>query len=201
MILDLPVAGVFLGSTRYGTPVTLPAVRPVLTRVGLIGGIDPAVLLAYRMLAVGCQLTVATARPQAWTALAAWVNERQFAVVESLPRWLGSTPGPPGSAAGPQVIIADQPVPPPAELANAPWCTVIHVATHIPGGSEFWRLVDLVLLTTPGHGRALAGMRNRPDAVAANDLPPGHFALVDWQRTTLFRILRGAGENDLNGSG
>jgi hypothetical protein len=193
-MIDLSVAGVFVGTTRYGAPVALPAIRPVLTRVGLIGGVDPAVLLAYRMLAVGCQVMVATDRAPAWATLAERVDGPRLTIAESLPRWLGDA-----GAGGPRVLIADEPAPPAVELANAAWCTVVHVATHIPSGSDFWRLIDLVLLTTPGHGRALAGLRNRPDAVRANDLPQGHVALVDWQRTTLFRLVRGAGEHDLTG--
>jgi type VII secretion protein EccE len=69
---DVPAvpAGLLLGRNRQGGPAQIPFFRPEPTRVLLVGGLPCARLLAFRALATGARVTVHSARPRDWSALA-----------------------------------------------------------------------------------------------------------------------------------
>jgi hypothetical protein len=60
---------------------------------------------------------------------------------------------------------------------------VVHAATAVPAGSDFWAHVDAMLLTSPGYGAAAAHRWRRADAAAADDLRVGEIALADRDGT------------------
>ncbi|GAB1688862.1 type VII secretion protein EccE [Krasilnikovia sp. M28-CT-15] len=105
--LELPVAvaGLMLGTNRYGDPVVTRLFRPEQTRVLLVGGVRCAQLVALRAMAVGARVIVQTARPYAWEPFVrgAAVPGESIAVIP---------PGraveiPPGSALHPLLVIVD----------------------------------------------------------------------------------------------
>nr|WP_242624917.1 type VII secretion protein EccE [Krasilnikovia cinnamomea] len=103
--LPVPVAGLMLGTNRYGDPVVTRLFRPEQTRVLLVGGVRCAQLVALRAMAVGARVIVQTARPYAWEPFVrgAAVPGESIAVIP---------PGraveiPPGSALHPLLVIVD----------------------------------------------------------------------------------------------
>jgi hypothetical protein len=177
---EIPPGGLFLGTDRSGQPAAVAAVQPRPVRIGLLGHPALAAALAYRLLGVGCQVTVLTAGSPYWTAL------RRMTVDSTSLTWLNAPtswpPAPgsaPGSYPGPQVLIVDDPTPPPLWIGELPWCTVMHVSTTPPAGSDFWARVDALLLTGPGYVEAVAQRWGYPDAALADDLRPGEVALAD----------------------
>jgi hypothetical protein len=182
--LHVPAAGVLLGADRSGNIACLPAIQPHPVRIGLVDGIGVARLVAHRLLAVGCQVTVYSQRQPAWQRLWTKVGGRRMTFAQRSARW----PGVPAGPRSPQALVLDAPEPPPNWIGDAPWCTVIHVASRVPTRSEFWRAADVVLVCAPGHGEAVVSLRNRPDASLADDLRPGEVALCGRSGTTLVRL-------------
>jgi hypothetical protein len=156
MIVTLPAAGVVIGTDRDGTPVLLPAVGARPVRIGVLA--FPPLVLAFRLLGVGCEVTVCTQAPQRWGPL-----EDRRLHVSAGGQWPTSAPAPPGAGAGPQVLISDLPTPPARGLGDQPWCTVIHVALRVPPGSDFWAAADAVLTRGAGEEPVLVvGRRSVP---------------------------------------
>lgn len=154
MIVTVPEAGVVVGTGRDGTPVLLPAVGARPIRIGVLA--FPPRLLAFRLLGVGCEVTIFTAEPRRWVFP---VPDRRLHVTAERP-WPVNRPAPPGTGAGPQVLISDLPAPPTCQVG--PWCTVIHCAPRAPA-SDFWSSVDAVLTRGNGDDLALvAGRRTTP---------------------------------------
>ena len=182
--LHLPAAGVLLGADRGGTIACLPAIQPRPVRIGLVGEVGVARLVAHRLLAVGCQVTVYSQRQPAWQRLWTKVGGRRMTFAQRSARW----PGVPAGPRMPQALVLDAPEAPPNWVGDAPWCTVIHVATMVPTRSEFWRAADVVVVCGPGHGKAVLSLRNRPDAAMADDLRPGEIALCGRAGTTIVRL-------------
>jgi hypothetical protein len=67
-----PARGLRLGVDRDGRPVTVRPFRREPTRIALVGGYWAAQLLAFRMLAMGACVVVATRTPQPWEAFGTW---------------------------------------------------------------------------------------------------------------------------------
>jgi hypothetical protein len=176
-VLDVPPAGVLVGADRFLTPVVLPAIAPRPTRLGVLGDQRIAALLAYRLLGVGCLLSVATADPARWRRLLTAAGAR--AVVGA------RTAGwPPPAAAwdGPHLLVSDLPEPPSTALGDQPLCTVVHVAQTLPAPSPFWSAIDAVVVAGRGHGGALADALGREDARELDLIGPGQLGVLDRSR-------------------
>ncbi|HEY0500234.1 MAG TPA: hypothetical protein VGD48_31110 [Kutzneria sp.] len=182
--LHVPAAGVLLGADRGGNIACLPAIQPRPVRIGLVDGVGVARLVAHRLLAVGCQVTVYSQRQPAWQRLWTKVGGRRMTFAQRSARW----PGVPAGPRMPQALVLDAPEPPANWIGDAPWCTVIHVANRVPTRSEFWRAADVVVVCGPGHGEAVLSLRNRPDAALADELRPGEVALCGRAGTTIVRL-------------
>lgn len=189
-LAEIPVAGVFLGTDRSGRPAVLPAVQPRPIRIGLLGVATPAVVLAHRLLAVGCQVTVVTLGSPHWRSLHARINSPRLTFVDRPVRWPMTRPGRPGTNPGPQALIVDAPMPPPpGSVGNGEWCTVVHAAAAVPVRSEFWQTANAWVLTERGHARAAAQRWPRQDVALADDLRPGEVAVVDSASTRAVGLL------------
>jgi hypothetical protein len=182
LVAEIPAAGVFLGTDRAGQPVALPAVLPRAVRIGMLGAPAVAAVLAYRLLAVGCQVTVITLGSAYWSSLYAKVNSGRLTLLDRPVGWPAAPAGPPGSDPGPQALVLDYPNPP-LWLGDGPWCTVVHACPALPAGSQFWAAVDGMLLTSRGYSAAAAQRWRRADAVLADGLRPGEIALADRDGT------------------
>jgi hypothetical protein len=164
MIVTIPEAGVVVGTDRDGAPVLLPAVGARPIRVGVLA--FPPRLLAFRLLGVGCEVTVFTVEPWRWVFP---VPDRRLHVTAERP-WPANRPAPPGVGGGPQVLISDLPVPPGRDVGDQPWCTVIHCAPRAPAS------VDAVL--TRGNGDELAMVVGRRTVAFRPVLTPAEAPLV-----------------------
>lgn len=173
-VLTVPPAGVLIGADPELAPVVLPALGPSVTRLGVLGDQRIAALLAYRLLGVGCLLTVATATPAHWRRLLTAAGSR--AVVGS------GTEGWPPDTDEPHLLVSDLPEPPPVELGDRPLCTLVHVAAQVPTGSAFWPVVDGVVIAGRGHGTPLGAVLGRPDANALDAIGPGQLGVLDRHR-------------------
>ena len=124
-VVGMPLAGsgLMLGRNRHGEPVTLRLLRPEPTRAMLVGGVRAAALVTMRALALGTQVLVQTARPQAWEAFLRGVSGPGDVVAVVPPgRPIALAPG---NALRPQLIVVDvgtvlgdPPVPPAAWRAT-----------------------------------------------------------------------------------
>ena len=176
-MLELPPAGVLIGADRQQAPVALPAIGPRPTRLGVLGDHRIATLLAYRLLGVGCRLTVATADPARWRRLLAAAGARAMVGAER-----GDWPPPTAGRTEPQLLVTDLPTAPPPALGDRPLCTVVHVATAVPTGSPYWAGVDGVVLAGHGYGTPLARLlRPRPTPASWTSSAPASSAC--WTAT------------------
>lgn len=96
--------GLMIGRDRRREPVVVRLFRPEPTRFAFVGGLVAAQLLVLRMIAVGAQVMIQTARPADWARFVqqTGVGPEHFAFVAS-----GDRPGPPGRAARPEVLVVD----------------------------------------------------------------------------------------------
>jgi hypothetical protein len=176
-VFELPPTGLLIGADRQQKPVALPAIGPAPTRLGVLGDHRIATLLAYRLLGVGCRLTVTTADPARWRRLLAAAGPRAVAGPSAL--------GWPAAGPDPQLLVTDLPAAPPVGLGDQPMCTVLHVAATVPTDSPFWSDVDGVLLAGHGYGTPLARLLDRPDAADLDQLGPGQLGLLDRDRAVV----------------
>jgi hypothetical protein len=174
--IHLPPAGVLVGADRLLNQVVLPALGPRPTRLGVLGDQRIAALLAYRLLGVGCLLSVATADPARWRRLLTAAGSR--AVVGS--RSAGWPP-PTTAATEAHLLVSDLPDAPALALGDAPMCTVVHVADEAPD-TPFWKGVDAVVVAGRGHGTPLARLLDRDDARELDMLGPGQLGVLDRHR-------------------
>lgn len=119
-------------------------------------------------------VTVVRSSPAA--ALSGKISSDRLLLSDRPLSWPTAAAGPPGSSPGPQALILDYPTPPPRWLGESPWCTVVHAATALPAGSDFWAHVDAMLLTSPGYGATAAHRWRRAEA---DDLRASEIALAD----------------------
>jgi hypothetical protein len=199
MVVEIPRAGVFLGPDRAGRPTALAAVAPRPVRIGMLGRPALAAVLAYRLLAVGCQVTVITAGAPYWSNLHAKIGGGRLVLADRPVTWPAGPAGPPGSNPGPQALILDYPTPPPRWLGTGPWCTVVHATGTPPADSEFWAGVDALLLTGPGYAAAAARRWPRADLTLADELRPGEIALADPAATHQIALPLAPVERELVG--
>jgi hypothetical protein len=179
--LELPPAGLVLGTDVGGGSATFPLLVPTQsTRVGIVGEVGLARLLALRLLGQSCDLTVVTHRTEEWQRLAAGVPETPFAIAHQVRRWpLEGTPPPWG-------LLIDMDDPPPAGFTRSPWSTVVHFAPSVPHGSGWWQSAHLVL-TTRAHAGEVTALRPRLDAPTIERLADDDVVAVDHGGVTVFR--------------
>jgi len=175
VLLEVPPAGVFLGMDAESAPVLLPAIGPRHTRVGVVGDWRIAALLAYRLLGVGCLLTMLTDEPGRWRHLLEAAGTRGT-VGRNGAAWPASRGD--GSR---HLLVSDLPAPPDPPAAGVP-CTVVHVTEAVPPAGPFWSAVDAVLVAGRGHGLALARLLGRDDARTLDGIGPAQLGLLDRQR-------------------
>ncbi|GIG58836.1 hypothetical protein Lfu02_32080 [Longispora fulva] len=96
-------AGLMLGTNRHRQPVIARVFRPEPTRGVLVGGLRCAQLIAFRVLALGAQVVIQSARPAAWQPFTHGVGAPGDAVVYAAP----GSPLPAASATRPQLLILD----------------------------------------------------------------------------------------------
>ena len=167
-VLDVPAAGVFLGVDARSVPVLLPAVGGRGNRIGVVGDWRIAALLAYRLLGVGCLLTVATEEPGRWRHLLDAAGSRGTV-------GRGAAGWPPRDGAA-HLLVTDLAMPP-----DGPG-TVIHVVDRVPE-STCWADVDAVLVAGRGHGAELARLLDRDDARTLDAIGPTQLGLLDRHRS------------------
>lgn len=189
IVLDVPPAGVLVGADAEMAPVVLPAIGPRPTRLGVVGDQRIAALLAYRLLGVGCLLTVTTAEPAHWRRLLAAAGSR--AVVGS------AASGWPPESDEPHLLVSDLPEPPDPALGDRPLCTVVHVAPAVPEASEFWQSLDGAVLAGRGHGSRLGAVLGRTDAAALDALTPGQLGVLDRHRVVAVTPILAEVERDM----
>ncbi|GIH12429.1 hypothetical protein Raf01_06010 [Rugosimonospora africana] len=137
-------SGLVLGHNRHGQPVTVRLFRPEPTRTMLLGGVPAAQVLTMRALAVGAQVVVQTARPQAW---------EPFLRAVSLPTGgltvvpLGSPVPAPFGPLVPQLVVVDAGMPDAPAVPAAAWRASLLLREDVsaPDIAELSR-ADLVIL-------------------------------------------------------
>jgi hypothetical protein len=189
VLIEVPPAGVFLGMDAESAPVLLPAIGPRLTRVGVVGDWRIAALLAYRLLGVGCLLTLATDDPGRWRHLLDAAGPRGT---------VGRSGAVPASRAdgSPHLLVSDLPAAPdPPSTARR--CTVVHVTETVPPAGPFWSAVDAVLVAGRGHGLTLARLLGRDDARTLDGIGPAQLGLLDRQRAVAVTVVLADAERAL----
>jgi hypothetical protein len=96
--------GLMVGRDRHQAPLVVRLFRPEPTRFAFTGSLAAAQMLVLRMIAIGAQVMIQTARPADWARFVqqTGVGPGQFAFVPP-----GDRPGPPGRAARPEVLVVD----------------------------------------------------------------------------------------------
>ncbi|PPK69560.1 hypothetical protein V5P93_006795 [Actinokineospora auranticolor] len=155
--------GMVLGSGQQGEPLTISALRPVPTRIVLVGGLYLARQVALRAMAVGALVVVATGRPASWQVLqkaagngpdgrpAPLVQVRRLSPVE-LPRPSEDSP----------LLVVHDGGPTPQELfpPRSPWQTTVYVLPYMhPQAGATANAADLILLQRLPVGQAQLAAR------------------------------------------
>jgi hypothetical protein len=142
--------GMVLGCGPHDEPLSMSVLRPLPTRLVLVGGLYLASQVALRAMATGAWVVVATGRPDAWQQLtraagegpdgrpAALVQVRRLAPVE-LPR---------ASEDAPLLVVHDGgAVPQELFPPRSPWQTTLYVLPYLhPQAEDTAVNADLVLL-------------------------------------------------------
>ena len=155
--------GMVLGCGPQDEPLSVSALRPLPTRLVLVGGLYLARQVALRAMATGAWVVVATGRPAAWQQLvraagegpdgrpAPLVQVRQLAPVE-LPR---------ASEDAPLLVVHDGgAVPQELFPPRSPWQTTLYVLPYLHPQAEGTAInADLVLLQRLPVGQAQLAAR------------------------------------------
>lgn len=188
--------GMLLGVDRAANPVTLPAVGPRGTRIGVLGESLFGRLLACRLLAVGVQVTAVTRGPPLWKPLCEAAGER-LVLADHPGSWPPHAPQPPGSGRGPQALISDRRRPPPVPTGSGRWCTVAHVRRQPPRHAGFWNALDVLLALGDSFAAAVAPIAGDGAAEVTAGLAPGEVAMFWRGASTVLRPEIAPGETAL----
>lgn len=141
-------AGLLLGRDRHDQPVIVRFFRAEPTRTLLVGGPRIAQRLALRAMALGAQIVVQTARPQAWDAFVRGVAAPGEAVAVVPPGRPAPVLGRPGTPLRPQLVVVDAgPVADDVPVPPAPWRTVLAVRDELTAADvDGLARADLVIL-------------------------------------------------------
>lgn len=158
--------GVVLGSDQRGGAIQVHLLRPIPSRVALLGGLYLAMQLVLRAAATGAVVVVATGRPASWAPLA-----RAFAPTPAAPsgdgpgapveiRGLQPHPLPHATQDGPVLVVQDSgAVPQELYSVRSPWQSTAYVLPYLhPQVGLNATAADLVLVQRLPVGQAqLAG--------------------------------------------
>lgn len=190
-------AGVVLGADPAGEPVSLAVLRPVGTRVVVLGAFHLARQIALRTVAQGTRLAVTTGRAAAWEPIARAAADPDHVRIGTDPdlphpderapgdtgalltvRDRGASPVGPGAAAGPwRTALLVLPSLTPAVADAADDADVVLLGRMPPQEADLatrlWRLTDPMaetLRTLPDHGVVALGRNlwRRLDLVTAD---------------------------------
>ena len=164
--------GMILGCGPQDEPLSVSVLRPLPTRLVLVGGLYLARQVALRAMATGAWVVIATGRPAAWQQLvraagagpdgrpAPLVQVRQLAPVE-LPR---------ASQDAPLLVVHDGgAVPQELFPPRSPWQSTLYVLPYLHPQAEGTAInADLVLLQRlpVGQAQLAAGMWRLPAPMA-----------------------------------
>ena len=191
MRLDLGPTGVLLGPVRDGSWPAFPLLLPTnATRVGVVGDLAIAQLVALRLLDQEADLTVVTNRRRDWEAVAAAAPNRSIAILPQLRRWPLDVVPPPWA------LIVDMPDPPPTGFARTPWSAVVHLSPTVPTGSGWWQSAQLVLAAR-SYTRAVAAIRPRLDPSLIDSMEDVEVLAVDQTGPHLVRPVLSHREYDV----
>ncbi|MGW6914070.1 hypothetical protein ACWGB8_09640 [Kitasatospora sp. NPDC054939] len=143
--LSFPVGddGVVIGEDPQKQPAVLGLFRPSAYDLVLVGGVWTAQIIALRAAATGARISVETARPQLWSAMAQAAGGGQPCVtVHQVGRL-----GPQGaSVTSPVLVVRDLGVRPPrSRLSAAPWQTTLTLLPYLgPNAARVLNAADLV---------------------------------------------------------
>lgn len=153
-------AGVVLGADPDGAPVSLAVIRPVPTRVVVLGGLYLARQVTLRVVGAGARGLVVTGRPPAWEsvrqACATGENaeDAPVRVQQDAPADLA------GAGDGPLIVVHDRGATTrgPAPAGRPRQTTMVVLPSLVPAVSDLADDADLVLLQRlPPHEAELAG--------------------------------------------
>ncbi len=168
LVAPVSPAGIVLGADPEGAPVTLALLRPVPTRVVVLGALHLARQIALRAVGRGARLTVVTGRRGAWEAVArAAADPEQVRI----------------GADEPSLAEHDEDAPRPGD-------TTARLAVHDRGATATgpsapagpWRTTMLVL---PALSPAVADAADDADVVLLGRMPPqeADLAVRLWRLT------------------
>jgi len=155
--------GVVLGSDQRGGAIQVHLLRPMPSRLALLGGLYLAQQLVLRAAATGAVVVVATGRPAAWTlVLRAFDGAPAGRAHEAPVQIRGLAPGPlPRATQDTPVLVVQDSGAVPQELypARSPWQCTAYVLPYLhPQVGQNARAADLVLAQRLPVGQAqLAG--------------------------------------------
>ncbi|MBV9141984.1 MAG: hypothetical protein JO115_13890 [Pseudonocardiales bacterium] len=161
--------GVILGCGSRNEPLSVSVLRPLPTRLVLVGGLYLARQVALRAMATGAWVLVATARPAAWEQLVRAAGpgpDGRPAPLVHL-RALEPVELPQASADAPLLVVHDggaapQDLFPP----RSPWQTTLYVLPYLhPQAEDIARTADVVLLQRlpVAQAQLAAGMWQLPE--------------------------------------
>lgn len=150
--------GIVVGSGLKGEPLTISALRPMPTRIVLVGGLYLARQVALRSMAVGAWLVIATGRPAAWQVLSKAAGPAPNGGPSPLVhiRRLSPVDLPRPSEDAPLVVITDGgPTPQDLFPPRSPWQTTVYVLPYLhPQATTIANAADIVLMQRLPIGQA-----------------------------------------------
>ncbi|HEY0640988.1 MAG TPA: hypothetical protein VGD67_25430 [Pseudonocardiaceae bacterium] len=155
--------GMVLGSGPKGEPLTVSALRPLPTRVVVVGGLYLARQVALRAMATGAWVVIATGRPDAWSVLGkaagTGADGRPIPLVQV--RRLAPVELPRATEDAPLLVVHDGgAVPQELFPPRSPWQTTMYVLPYLhPQAAATANAADLVLLQRLPVGQAQLAAR------------------------------------------
>ena len=150
--------GMMLGAGMQGEPLTISVLRPVPTRMVVVGGLYLARQIALRAMATGALIIVATGRPQAWQPIVRAAGVGPDGRPSQLVQLRRLTPAdlPRPTEDMPLLVVHDGGhVPQELFPPRSPWQTTMYVLPYLhPQASSTANTADLVLLQRLPHGQA-----------------------------------------------
>lgn len=165
--------GVVLGSDQRGGAIQVHLLRPVPSRLALLGGLYLATQLVLRAAATGALVVVATGRPAAWTPLLRAFDTTDAAESPVQIRSLAPAPLPRATQDTPVLVVQDSgAVPQEIYPARSPWLSAAYVLPYLhPQLGDNAKGADLVLAQRLPLGQAqLAGRLWHLPAGMVNEL-------------------------------
>ncbi|GLZ30494.1 hypothetical protein Lesp02_26830 [Lentzea sp. NBRC 105346] len=149
--------GMMLGAGMQGEPLTISVLRPVPTRMVVVGGLYLARQIALRAMATGALIIIATGRPQAWQQIQRAAGSGPDGRPSPLVQLRRLTPAdlPRPTEDMPLLVVHDGGhVPQELFPPRSPWQTTMYVLPYLhPQAASTANTADLVLLQRLPHGQ------------------------------------------------